>query len=59
MLMKIVSTTDNRYLGKTFINTDNPIKLSKDTFVQVERIQAVPGGFRFINSNYIIDAIGA
>lgn len=56
MQMKIVATTDNKYLGKTFINTDTPIKLADDVFIKVERIQAIPGGFRFISSNYIIDA---
>lgn len=56
MNMQIVATTDGRYLGRTFDSTDNPIVLSDDVLIYIERTMALTDGLRFISSNYIIDA---
>ncbi len=58
MMMQIVATTDGRYLGREFDSADNPIQLDDDVFVYVEKTMPLPDGVRFINTSYIIDAVG-
>ena len=57
MKLSVVSTTDGRYIGHTFDIEDNPIQLAPDVRVFIEKIIPLSHGMRFINSNYIIDAI--
>ena len=56
MIVQITSTTDGHFLGHVFDSEDRPIKLSEDTEMQVDRVQLLPDGLRFSNSNYSIDA---
>jgi len=56
MKMQVTSTTDNKFIGKEFDSTDNPIVLVSDAVVYVERVMLLPDGVRYINSNYVIDA---
>ena len=55
MIVRITDTTDRQYLGHEFESTDNPIVLSDDVKVYVERTIPLPNGLRFVSSNYIID----
>lgn len=58
MKMQIIQTTDGRYIGHEFDSEDNPIRLSDDVAVQVDKKMDLGGSAgRFINSNYVIDAI--
>lgn len=55
MKMKITDTTDGMYIGSEFDSEDNPISLRSDIQIYVEKTIPLPGGLRFINSNYVID----
>lgn len=54
---RIVSTTDNRYLGRVFDSADNPIQLADDVFIFIDKQLQLTDRARFFNSNYIIDAV--
>ena len=56
MRMQITATTDRQYLGHEFDASDDPIVLSDDVLIHIDKIVPLPGGARFISSNYIIDA---
>lgn len=55
--MKIVATTDGRFTGHEFDSEDNPIHLTEDILISVEKVIDLTGGKRFSNSNYVIDAV--
>jgi len=55
--VKIVSTTDGRYIGQVFDSEDNPVQLADDVLVFIDRQLSTTNGTRFFNSSYIIDAV--
>jgi len=55
MILKIISTTDGRFVGHEFTLGDNPIVLSPDVSIPVYFTIPIVGGYRVGNSNYIID----
>ena len=55
MILQITATTDGRYVGLEFPDGAR-IQLADDVVFIPDRIMAVPGGWRFITSNYVIDA---
>ena len=56
MLLQIFDTTDKQFIGLRFDSEDNPILLTGGISINVERVEQHSGQYRFINSNYIIDA---
>jgi hypothetical protein len=56
MKLRIIDSTDRQYLGHEFYWSDKPIELAADVTVFIDRVLPIPGGFRFVSSNYIIDA---
>lgn len=56
-MMKIVETTDGRFLGREFDET-LPIVLDKGTVFVPDKVELLPdNGKRFSNSSYVIDTI--
>ncbi len=58
MILKIVNTTDGRFVGHEFTLGDNPIVLAPSISIPVDFTLPIAGGYRLGNSNYIIDAQG-
>jgi hypothetical protein len=58
-MMQITATTDGRFVGLIFDEASSIVILDDDVSVQIDRVMEIPGGKRFINSSYIIDAQGA
>lgn len=58
MKLRITATTDHQYLGQVIESTDNPIVLGDGIEFYPDRLVELPGGVRFVSSNYIIDAEG-
>ena len=59
MILKIIGTTDNKYLGLRF-NPELPFVTSTGVFLKFDLVQDLgEGHFRYSNSNYVIDAIEA
>mgnify|MGYP003679080143 FL=1 len=57
MILKIIGTTDNKYLGWHF-NSELPFVTPTGIFLKFDLVQDFGGGhFRYSNSNYVIDAI--
>lgn len=55
MRVKIIETTDKNFLGLEFDSNDNPIVLSLNIKIHIDRIMPIQNGFRYISSSYIID----
>ena len=56
MILQIINTTDKRFLGLEFFN-EFPLLLPNGSTFFPERIVLLPSGeYRFITSNFIIEA---
>ena len=58
-LVTIINTTDGYHLGFEFESEDPYVILPNDSVIFFERKVDLTYGTRFINSNYIIEAIPA
>lgn len=56
MKIKIISTTDGHFVGQEAKWLKTHVVLSNGIKIPVDRVIDIPEGFRFVNSNYIIDA---
>ena len=57
MILKIIGTTDNKYLGWHF-NSELPFVTPTGISLKFDLVQDFgEGHFRYSNSNYVIDAI--
>ena len=57
MILKIIGTTDNKYLGLRF-DSGSGFVTPTEVYFKFDLIQDFGGGhFRYSNSNYVIDTL--
>jgi hypothetical protein len=57
MTLKITNSTDRKFIGVEFDDSDYPINLKEDYSFFYDKKKEENGEFEFSNSNYVIDCV--
>ena len=55
MRLRILATTDGKFVGNEINLVDNRVVLSDDETMDVEKVLDIPDGVRLVSSSYVID----
>lgn len=56
MKLRVLTTTDGKFVGNEINLIDNRVVLSEDEIMNVEKILEIPEGVRLVSSSYVIDS---